>query len=159
MKEYKYNSWRQFLPIPTFFYRPFTRYSFETIYGSISVYFLSYIFRTNAYTLTNSEQQSNSWEDYNRSIGQGNPCLLWKPKFHNGFRKTPWLDNILSRFNSICTLMPYFFNICIGIYIPSATRTHLAFLTSLPTTVLCEYFTNSCVLWVPPISSSFSLSY
>jgi hypothetical protein len=54
-------------------------------------------------------EHSPSWEADSRSADQA-------------IRKIPPLDPILSRFNSVDTLTPYFFNIHISIILPSMPK-------------------------------------
>jgi hypothetical protein len=66
-------------------------------------------------SLTNSVEQSSSWEINSWSGDQQRSCRSWNPKIHFCVHKSPLLVLILSHMNSVPILPQYFFKIYFNI--------------------------------------------
>jgi hypothetical protein len=71
--------------------------------------------------VTNTMEQSPSWEFDRRSAGQ-KMSRQWNTKFHNCVRKSPPLDPISRQENVVRTITPYVMKIHFNIILP---RPHL----------------------------------
>jgi len=59
-------------------------------------------------TLTNSTEQSPSWEAYGFAASQEIPLILWNPKVHYHIHECPPPVPMLSRLNPVHTLTSHF---------------------------------------------------
>jgi len=59
-------------------------------------------------SLTNSKEQSPSYEANGHSAAQESLCVLWNVKIHYHVHKNPPLVSILSQTHPIHALQPYF---------------------------------------------------
>jgi hypothetical protein len=87
--------------------------------------------------MSNSMEQSPSWEADSHSISQEIPFLLWNTKVHSSVNKSPPLVLIMSQIHPVHNFPTYFRKIHCNIILPSTPRSsQWSFPSGFPTNIL-----------------------
>jgi hypothetical protein len=108
--------------------------------------------------LTNSMEQSHSWEANDYSASQEIPLHLWNPKVHYRVHNSLPLVTIMSQMHPVHTFPPYFHEIHSNIILPSTPLINYIIIGPYKRGVSCIVFVGISVSLRPALKVSFWLA-